>query len=221
MIARTRVLENLGGGFPWKPDYLQSSARSQGSAERSRRVLFDIQQTLSKLLSNSSARDISDRPLIDGLHLRDRGHRHLRLDRQPRPQRASSDASLCAHHFCSSGRLGHGSRHMGEHLADSTISFGRGGKARHTAARPRPVAPPPINVCMGNGGGDNCLGPGVVSYSCDAYNAIGGGAEQTYVALNQRFCNGKPATAKTNVRHNFSHTGGQCGWTSFTVTCLQ
>jgi len=90
-----------------------------------------------------------------------------------------------------------------------------------TPPAPNRPTPPPINVCMGNGGGDNCLGPGVVSYSCDAYSAIGGGAEQTYVALSQRFCNGKPATAKTNVRHNFSHSGGQCGWTSFTVTCLQ
>ncbi|MDH2357425.1 hypothetical protein QCM77_41080 [Bradyrhizobium sp. SSUT18] len=86
---------------------------------------------------------------------------------------------------------------------------------------PNRPTPPPINVCMGNGGGDNCLGPGVVSYSCDAYNAIGGGAEQTYTSLNQRFCNGNAATAKANVRHNFSHDGGQCGWTSFTVTCLQ
>jgi hypothetical protein len=86
---------------------------------------------------------------------------------------------------------------------------------------PNRPPPPPINVCMGNGGGESCLGPGVVSYSCDSYNAIGGGGDQTYVSLNQRFCNGQPATAKANVRHNFSHSGGQCGWTSFTVTCLQ
>jgi hypothetical protein len=79
----------------------------------------------------------------------------------------------------------------------------------------------PIEVCMGNGGGQSCNGPGVVSYTCAEYRAIGAGGLPTYVALNKRFCNGGPETAQQNVRHNFSREGGECGWTSFTVTCVQ
>jgi hypothetical protein len=79
----------------------------------------------------------------------------------------------------------------------------------------------PINICAGNGGGANCLGPGVVSYSCSDFRSIGGGAESTYVTLNQRFCGQGPETAHRNVRHNFSGPGGECGWTSFTIICQQ
>jgi hypothetical protein len=79
----------------------------------------------------------------------------------------------------------------------------------------------PIDVCMGNGGGQSCLGPGVVAYTCDEYNAIGGGGPATLVTLNKRFCQSGPAKATENVRHNYSREGGQCGWTSFTVTCAQ
>ncbi|HWO37845.1 MAG TPA: hypothetical protein VNO32_54425 [Candidatus Acidoferrum sp.] len=86
---------------------------------------------------------------------------------------------------------------------------------------PQPAQVHPIDVCMGNGGGQSCLGPGVVAYTCDEYNAIGGGAQTTYIALNKRFCQSGPEKAKDNVRHNYSRDGGQCGWTSFTVTCAQ
>jgi hypothetical protein len=77
----------------------------------------------------------------------------------------------------------------------------------------------PINICAGNGGGASCLGPSVVAYTCAEYRAIGGGADATYKAFNDRFCQGK-GDPKKNVRHNFSREGGECGWTSFTVTCL-
>jgi hypothetical protein len=86
---------------------------------------------------------------------------------------------------------------------------------------PNTVVPPPVNICAGNGGGASCLGPGVVAYTCDEYNAIGGGGDATYNTFNKRFCNGGPETAKINVRHNFSRGGGQCGWTSFTVICAR
>jgi hypothetical protein len=76
----------------------------------------------------------------------------------------------------------------------------------------------PVNICVGNGGGAACLGPGVVAYSCSEYKQIGGGAEATYDTFNKRFCQGK-GDPKTNVRHNFSVEGGECGWTSFTVNC--
>ncbi|SFO74232.1 hypothetical protein SAMN05216330_104451 [Bradyrhizobium sp. Ghvi] len=76
----------------------------------------------------------------------------------------------------------------------------------------------PINICVGSGGGASCLGPGVVAYSCADYSSIGGGADSTYDAFNKRFCQGR-GDPKVNVRHNFSIAGGQCGWTSFTVTC--
>jgi hypothetical protein len=76
----------------------------------------------------------------------------------------------------------------------------------------------PVNICVGNGGGAACLAPGVVTYTCAEYNAIGGGGEATYDSFNRRFCQGK-GDPKTNVRHNFSVGGGECGWTSFTVAC--
>ncbi len=82
-----------------------------------------------------------------------------------------------------------------------------------------PPAQVPINVCMGNGGGDSCRGLGVVAYTCSEFRAIGGGGDATLAALNRRFCNAGPETAQKNVRHNYSRGGGECGWTSFTVTC--
>jgi predicted negative regulator of RcsB-dependent stress response len=76
----------------------------------------------------------------------------------------------------------------------------------------------PVNICVGNGGGASCLGPGVVAYTCAEYKLIGGGGDATYDTFNKRFCQGK-GDSKTNVRHNFSIDGGECGWTSFTVAC--
>jgi hypothetical protein len=79
-----------------------------------------------------------------------------------------------------------------------------------------------IPVCAGNGGGipAGCTSPGVVILSCAEYRAIGGGAAQTYTELNRKFCK-FPDREHNNVRHNFSVEGGECGWTGFTVTCMQ
>jgi hypothetical protein len=82
-----------------------------------------------------------------------------------------------------------------------------------------------FNVCMGNGGGPSCSGSSTVTYTCDQYNAIGGGSQQTIKVLGERFCkyydvNGQQQQMPYNVVHLSSVSGGQCGWTLFSVICL-
>ena len=94
-------------------------------------------------------------------------------------------------------------------------------------ATPSPPPPPPphrvLRVCMGNGGGDNCLSGANAHYDCNAYNAIGGGAQQTYSVLADRFCgytdNGVHKVYPHNIIVYQNNGGGQCGWTGFEVTC--
>ncbi len=98
-------------------------------------------------------------------------------------------------------------------------------------ATPQPVSPPPlpplphkvVRVCMGNGGGDNCLSGASAHYDCDAYNGIGGGAPRTYDILADRFCgyteNGVHKVYPHNIIVYQNNAGGQCGWTGFEVTC--
>jgi hypothetical protein len=94
--------------------------------------------------------------------------------------------------------------------------------ASHTVV----VPPPPhkvVRVCMGNGGGDNCLSGSGAHYDCDAYNAIGGGAQRTYDVLADRFCGYTENGVRKVYPHNIivyqNNGGGQCGWTGFEVTC--
>jgi hypothetical protein len=79
-----------------------------------------------------------------------------------------------------------------------------------------------FSVCMGNGGGPSCAGDQVY-YTCDQYNAIGGGAQRTYTELGNKLCkyndNGQEKNGNANVVHLSSVGGGQCGWTRFLVTC--
>jgi hypothetical protein len=88
------------------------------------------------------------------------------------------------------------------------------------AATPAPVT---VKVCMGNGGGQNCLDGAGAKYDCNAYNAMGGGAQKTYDALADMFCgyteNGVRKVAPHNIVVVQNNGGGQCGWTAFQVTC--
>lgn len=77
--------------------------------------------------------------------------------------------------------------------------------------------PKMVKVCMGNGGGDNCLSGAAGHFDCDAYNKMGGGSQQTYDTLSTMFCGAKPKTARVTVTQN--NGGGQCGWTAFQVVC--
>jgi hypothetical protein len=45
-----------------------------------------------------------------------------------------------------------------------------------------------VKVCMGNGDGNNCLAGADAKFDCNAYNGMGGGSEQTYNTLADRFC---------------------------------
>jgi hypothetical protein len=73
-----------------------------------------------------------------------------------------------------------------------------------------------MKVCMGNGGGANCLSGADAKFDCDHYKAMGGGGEpQTQTALATQFCPSKRGTI-TVYQDN---TGGECGWTGFELTC--
>jgi hypothetical protein len=80
-----------------------------------------------------------------------------------------------------------------------------------------------FRICAGNGGGESCAAGTDAYYTCDQYNAIGGGAQVTYDTLAKKFCEykdgDKTILAPNQVIHNFSRGGGQCGWTGFTVVC--
>jgi hypothetical protein len=78
-------------------------------------------------------------------------------------------------------------------------------------------------VCMGNGGGPNCLSGSNASYNCNFYNGVGGGAPKTYEWLAEQFCkyndSGTIKTAAHHVSVTYDVGGGQCGWTAFQVDC--
>jgi hypothetical protein len=88
--------------------------------------------------------------------------------------------------------------------------------------------PPPrphkvVKVCMGNGGGANCLSGAGAAYDCNTYRGMGGGASQTYDVLADRFCGYYEGHIRKVDPHNIIVTqdngGGECGWTAFEVTC--
>jgi hypothetical protein len=77
------------------------------------------------------------------------------------------------------------------------------------------VGPKTVKVCMGNGGGNNCLGGADAKFDCDHYKAMGGGGQKTIDTLQTQFCPSKRA----NVTVYQNNGGGECGWTGFDVTC--
>ena len=89
----------------------------------------------------------------------------------------------------------------------------------HSAPKARKV----VKVCMGNGGGDNCLGGADAHFDCNAYKAMGGGSKQTYDSLADRFCgftaNGVRKVDPNSIIVYQNNGGGECGWTGFQVTC--
>lgn len=80
-----------------------------------------------------------------------------------------------------------------------------------------------FKICTGNGGGPSCISGSTGYYTCAQYSAIGGGGQSTYDILGRRFCaymeGGKPKVAPYKVIAAPSRSGGECGWTEFTVTC--
>jgi hypothetical protein len=80
-----------------------------------------------------------------------------------------------------------------------------------------------FKVCMGNGGGNNCLAGADASFGCDQYNAMGGGGARTTTELGERFCsttvNGQKKQQPFDIKVFQNNGGGQCGWTGFLVTC--
>jgi hypothetical protein len=100
-----------------------------------------------------------------------------------------------------------------------------------TVATPTPAATPPapppahkvVRICMGNGGGNNCLSGAEAQYDCNAYKTMGGGGQKTYDTLADRFCgytdNGVHKVYPHNTIVYQNNGGGECGWTGFEVTC--
>jgi hypothetical protein len=90
-------------------------------------------------------------------------------------------------------------------------------------AAPAPAPKKVIKICMGNGGGENCLNGADAKYDCDTYKAFGGGGPQTYTVLADMFCSYTDGGAKKIYPHDIiviqDNGGGQCGWTAFQVTC--
>jgi hypothetical protein len=80
-----------------------------------------------------------------------------------------------------------------------------------------------FKVCVGNGGGSNCLSGADARYDCLSYQALGGGGKNTYDFLALKYCgyldNGNQKVAPNNVTVIQNNAGGECGWTSFQVTC--
>jgi hypothetical protein len=78
-------------------------------------------------------------------------------------------------------------------------------------------------VCMGNGGGNNCLAGSDASFDCDQYNGMGGGGPKTTTELGARFCtsnvNGQKKQLPFDIKVYQNNGGGKCGWTGFLVTC--
>jgi hypothetical protein len=107
------------------------------------------------------------------------------------------------------------------------IFEGHAKEPTQTTTQPSPSPSPPphkvVRVCMGNGGGDNCLSGASAHYDCDAYKAMGGGGQRTTDTLADRFCgyteNGVHKVYPNNIIVYQNNGGGQCGWTGFEVTC--
>jgi len=90
--------------------------------------------------------------------------------------------------------------------------------------KPEPIHPTQsFKVCSGNGGGPSCQSGAAAYYTCDQYSSIGGGSQRTYDVLARKFCEysdaGTTKLRPNKVIVNSSVSGGQCGWTTFTVIC--
>ena len=94
-------------------------------------------------------------------------------------------------------------------------------------AEPTPPGPArpaqTFKVCMGNGGGPNCLSGADAVFSCASYRVMGGGAKYTYDEVAKKFCaysdNGATRIYPNKVDVTYDVGGGECGWTAFRVVC--
>jgi hypothetical protein len=90
-------------------------------------------------------------------------------------------------------------------------------------ALPSKPVPKETRVCFGNGGGNNCISGAQAHYDCDFYGKVGGGGDRTTQWLGEQFCttieNGQKKVMPFTVGVYQNNSGGQCGWTGFTVTC--
>jgi Caspase domain len=85
---------------------------------------------------------------------------------------------------------------------------------------------PPVKsvtrVCMGEGGGDNCLSGSDATFDCDVYHNWGAGGKMNE-NLGAQFCSsvrhGNKVQLPFNVTLYRNNGGGKCGWTGFIVTC--
>jgi len=88
---------------------------------------------------------------------------------------------------------------------------------------PQPHATQTSKVCVGNGGGPSCAIGSAAYYTCAQFDDISGHGRWTNEALGKQFCQytdaGVTILAPYKVIRNFNVSGGQCGWTGFTVTC--
>jgi hypothetical protein len=82
---------------------------------------------------------------------------------------------------------------------------------------PQVAAPAPkkvFKICMGNGGGENCLNGADAKYDCNTYRAFGGGGAQTYTVLADMFCSYTNAGPKKIYPHDIiviqDNGGGEC-----------
>jgi hypothetical protein len=101
----------------------------------------------------------------------------------------------------------------GQAMGDATGSSPKG------TARPTPKV---TRVCMGEGGGNNCLGAAEAKFNCDVYYRWGAGGKMTQ-NLGENFCtttaNGSKQQQPFDVQVFHNTDGGKCGWTGYTVTC--
>jgi hypothetical protein len=88
---------------------------------------------------------------------------------------------------------------------------------------PKTATSKSYKVCMGNGGGNNCLAGSDASFDCNQYNGMGGGGPRTTTELGARFCsttvNSQKKQQPFDIKVYQNNGGGQCGWTGFLVTC--
>jgi hypothetical protein len=87
-----------------------------------------------------------------------------------------------------------------------------------------PTKPPSktTKVCMGEGGGNNCLAGADAKFGCDVYHQWGAGGRMTQ-NLGENFCSVTENNSKKqqpfDVKVYQNNDGGRCGWTGFLVTC--
>jgi hypothetical protein len=79
-------------------------------------------------------------------------------------------------------------------------------------------------ICRGDGEGSSCRGRGVISYSCNDFDAsFGQATEDIADKLGAKFCVMENAGEQTQMPYDVipqpSASGGSCGWSVWIVNC--